>query len=106
MSKEPMSGSKNSTTSKLLDNLDEQEKHNTSFNNGHRDLFNYDDDLTGGDPDFYDSNNQTHSNDIYDFSNVRPSLLLDTSSNNPTDDEEEGWSRKILFSLAFISIKE
>jgi hypothetical protein len=84
-----MSGSKNSSaTSKLLDNLtNEQEKHNASFNNGHGDLFNYDDDLTGGDPDFY---NQNNSNDIYDFSNVRPSLLLDTSSNNPTDDEEEG----------------
>ena len=64
-------------------------------------LFGDDDDdpTTSADPEFYANvgadEDSRHgpphlAEDIYDFSNMKPSLRLESSSNNPTDDEEEG----------------
>ena len=58
---------------------------------GHDDDLYFEDPTTSAAPEFYENGHHLDE-DIYDFSNVnvRPSLNLDTSSNNPTDDEEEG----------------
>lgn len=48
------------------------------------------DPTTAADPDFYSGRAPQLADDIYDFSRLKPSLRLDSSSNNPTDDEEEG----------------
>ena len=53
-------------------------------------MFNDDyDHAESGDPEFY-QNGHTFDDDIYDFSHSRPTLNLESSSNNPTDDEEDG----------------
>lgn len=60
-----------------------------------------DDPTTSADPEFYEGLNYSGradsahgppnlADDIYDFSMLKPSLRLESSSNNPTDDEDEG----------------
>lgn len=58
----------------------------------HHDHLLYDDQPTGGDPEF---SNHPFDDDIYDFSNANPSLRLESSSNHGTDSEEEGFSFKV-----------
>lgn len=60
-----------------------------TINLTHDDGLYYEDHTTSAASNFYGNGNHL-DDDIYDFSNVKPSLHLDTSSNNPTDDEEEG----------------
>lgn len=75
-------------TTQTLSKLLTESEHNQ---NSH-DLFNNDDDqTTSADPEFYENGNQLVE-DIYDFRGLKPSLLLDSSSNNPTDDEDDGLS--------------
>lgn len=64
---------------------------NKPTHTGHDDDLYFEDPTTSAAPEFYENGHHLDE-DIYDFSNVnvRPSLNLDTSSNNPTDDEEEG----------------
>lgn len=54
------------------------------------DTYNYEDELhmTSAASNFYENGNHL-DDDIYDFSNVKPTLHLETSSNNPSDDEED-----------------
>lgn len=60
-----------------------------------------DDPTTSADPEFYEGLHHSGragsahgppnlADDIYDFSMLKPSLRLESSSNNPTDDEDEG----------------
>jgi hypothetical protein len=60
-----------------------------TINLTHDDGLYYEDHTTSAATNFY-GNSHHLDDDIYDFSNVKPSLHLDTSSNNPTDDEDEG----------------
>jgi hypothetical protein len=60
---------------------------NSHHKNHSDDLFG-DDHARSGDPDFHRNRND-FDDDLYDFTNTKPSLNLDASSNNPTDDEEE-----------------
>ena len=65
--------------------------HKSSAEHNHDMLFK-DDHPTGGDPEFYrhSNNHLDDEGDVYDFSRTKTSLNLESSSNNPTDDEEEG----------------
>jgi len=75
-----------------------------TINLTHDDGLYYEDHTTSAASNFF-GNGHHLDDDIYDFSNVKPSLNLDTSSNNPTDDEEEGKYEIFFFKYHLFSTK-
>ncbi|CAF0718838.1 unnamed protein product [Brachionus calyciflorus] len=50
---------------------------------------NQDDQTTDPEPEFFPSDHNFDDDYLYDFSNVKPDLHLETGSNNPSEDDEE-----------------